>query len=113
MLGGAVALLPLALLDLPDHAPGWKSVASLAALTLAGTVLAQLILFRDDPPPRFRAHEPRDVSDAPVALVYGAVLLGEPITVASIGGLALILAGVALGSGVLTLARRRPAIQEP
>jgi EamA-like transporter family. len=46
MLGGAVALLPLALLNLPDQAPGWKSVASLAGLTLAGTVLAQLILFR-------------------------------------------------------------------
>ena len=46
MLGGAVALLPLALVDLPDHTPGWKPVASLAGLTLAGTALAQLILFR-------------------------------------------------------------------
>ena len=35
------------------------------------------------------------------ALVYGAVLLDEQITTAALGGLALILLGVALGSGVL------------
>ena len=113
MLGGAVALLPLALVDLPDQAPGWKSVASLAALTLAGTVLAQLILFRT-----IRLHGSARTSLVtylmpPAALVYGAILLGEPITVASVGGLALIMVGVALGSGVLTLVRRRAAIQEP
>jgi drug/metabolite transporter (DMT)-like permease len=33
------------------------------------------------------------------ALAYGALLLDEPITAAALGGLALILAGVALGSG--------------
>jgi drug/metabolite transporter (DMT)-like permease len=113
MLGGAVALLPLALVDLPDHTPGWKSVASLAALTLAGTVLGQLILFRT-----IRLHGSARTSLVtylmpPAALVYGAILLGEPITVASVGALALIMVGVGLGSGVLTLARRRAAIQEP
>jgi drug/metabolite transporter (DMT)-like permease len=113
MLGGAVALLPLALLDLPDHAPGWKSVASLAGLTLAGTVLAQLILFR-----AIRLYGSARTSLVtylmpPAALVYGAVLLDEPITAASIGGLALILFGVALGSGAVLFARRAAAIQEP
>jgi drug/metabolite transporter (DMT)-like permease len=49
----------------------------------------------------------------PAALVYGAILLGEPITIASVGALALIMVGVGLGSGVLTLVRRRAAIQEP
>ena len=49
----------------------------------------------------------------PIALVYGALLLDEPITAATLGGLALILAGVALGSGALRFARRAPAIQEP
>jgi drug/metabolite transporter (DMT)-like permease len=33
-----------------------------------------------------------------IALFYGALLLDEPITAASIGGLALILGGVALAS---------------
>ena len=113
MLGGAVALLPLALLDLPDHTPGWKPVASLAALTLAGTALAQLILFR-----AIRLHGSARVSLVtylmpPAALVYGAILLDEPITAASLGGLALIMLGVGLGSGAVIFARRRAAVQEP
>jgi drug/metabolite transporter (DMT)-like permease len=33
------------------------------------------------------------------AIVYGAALLDEPLTAAALGGLALILAGVALASG--------------
>jgi len=113
MLGGAVALLPLALLDLPDHTPGWKPVASLAALTLAGTALAQLILFR-----AIRLHGSARVSLVtylmpPAALLYGAILLDEPITAASLGGLALIMLGVGLGSGAVIFARRRAAVQEP
>ena len=113
MLGGAVALLPLALFDLPDHTPGWKPVASLAALTLAGTVLAQLILFR-----AIRLYGSARTSLVtylmpPVALIYGAVLLDEPITVASVGGLALILFGVAVGSGAVLFARRPAAVPEP
>jgi drug/metabolite transporter (DMT)-like permease len=113
MLGGAVALLPLALFDLPTHAPGWKPVASLAALTLLGTALAQLILFRV-----IRLHGSARTSLVtylmpPAALVYGAILLDESISVASVGGLVLILLGVGLGSGALVLARRRAAIQEP
>jgi drug/metabolite transporter (DMT)-like permease len=113
MLGGAVALLPLALVDLPEHTPGWKPVASLAALTLAGTVLAQLILFR-----AIRLYGSARTSLVtylmpPAALVYGAVLLDEPITVASVGGLALIMFGVAVGSGAVLFARGSAAVQEP
>jgi drug/metabolite transporter (DMT)-like permease len=113
MLGGAVVLLPLALVDLPDHTPGWKPVASLAALTLAGTALAQLILFR-----AIRLHGSARTSLVtylmpPAALVYGAVLLDEPVTAASLGGLVLIMLGVALGSGAFVFARRSAAVQEP
>src|SRR5436190_1039613 len=42
---------------------------------------------------------------AAFAVVFGAVLLGEPVTVATVGGLALVLAGVALGTGALRVAR--------
>jgi drug/metabolite transporter (DMT)-like permease len=113
MLGGAVVLLPLALLNLPEHAPGWKSVASLAALTVAGTAFAQLILFR-----AIRLHGSARTALVtylmpPIALVYGAAFLGEAITIGSLGGLLLILLGVALGSGALRFAGRRPAVQEP
>jgi drug/metabolite transporter (DMT)-like permease len=113
MTGGAIALLPLALVFAPHHAPHWKPVASLAALTLFGTALAQLILYR-----ALRYHGAARTSLVtyimpPIALFYGAILLDEHITAATIGGLALILAGVALGSGALRLIRGAPAIQEP
>jgi drug/metabolite transporter (DMT)-like permease len=49
----------------------------------------------------------------PIALVYGALLLDETITAATLGGLALILAGVALGSGALRLTRRAAVVHEP
>ena len=113
MTGGAIALLPLAVVFAPHHAPHWKPLASLAALTLFGTALAQLILYR-----ALSYHGAARTSLVtylmpPIALFYGAILLDEHITVATIGGLALILAGVALGSGAMRLARRAPAIQEP
>jgi drug/metabolite transporter (DMT)-like permease len=114
MLGGALVLLPFALFQLPTHVPGWKPVASLAALTVLGTALGFLILFR-----AIRLHGSARTSLVtylmPVtALFYGAVFLSESITVATAAGLALILCGVALGSGALRLRRARAAtVAEP
>jgi drug/metabolite transporter (DMT)-like permease len=113
MTGGALVLLPLALLSPPDHAPGWKSTASLAALTLLGTALAQLILYR-----ALRYHGAARTSLVtylmpPTALFYGWLLLNEQITAATLAGLVLILGGVALGSGAVGLSRRAPVIAEP
>jgi len=107
MAGGALVLLPLALVYAPTHAPHWKPVASLLALTFLGTVLAQLLLYR-----ALRLHGAFKVSLVtylmpPMALFYGAVLLSEPVSYGTAGGLGLILAGVALGSGALRLARSR------
>ena len=39
----------------------------------------------------------------PIALAYGAIFLGERFGAAAFGGLALILAGVALGTGAVRL----------
>jgi drug/metabolite transporter (DMT)-like permease len=113
MAGGAVVLLPLALLSPPSHAPGWKSTASLAALTLLGTALAQLILYRS-----LRYHGAARTSLVtylmpPIALFYGWLLLDEQLTTATLAGLVLILGGVALGSGAVGLSRRAPAVAEP
>jgi drug/metabolite transporter (DMT)-like permease len=47
------------------------------------------------------------------ALVYGALLLDEPIGVSTLLGLALILGGVALASGKLRLPRRVVAPARP
>ncbi len=106
---GGIVLLPFALLELPDQAPGWKPLASAAALSLLGTAFAQLVLFR-----MLRLYGASRVSLVtyllpPVALLYGALLLDEPVTAPALAGLVLILLGVALGSGLLRLGRR-PAI---
>ncbi len=111
MLAGGLILLPLALVQLPDHAPDAEAIASLLALTLLGTALAQLILFR-----MLRLFGSRRLSLVTYlipgfALFYGAAFLDEPITTAAVGGLTLILVGVALGSGVRSLGAR--AQEEP
>ncbi len=111
MLAGGLILLPLALVQVPDHAPDAKAIASLLALTLLGTAFAQLILFR-----MLRLFGSRRLSLVTYlipgfALFYGAAFLDEPITAAAVGGLVLILVGVALGSGVRSLGAK--AQEEP
>jgi drug/metabolite transporter (DMT)-like permease len=113
MLGGALILLPFGLAQLPDEVPDAKALASVAALAVLGTAFAQLVLYR-----MLRLHGASRVSLVtylmpPTALLYGALLLGEPLTAGVLGGLALILAGVALGSGVLRLPQREPAPAAP
>ena len=99
MLAASTALLPLAVLQHPTATPSGDALLSLLALALLGTALAQLLFFRT-----VRLFGGRRLSLVTYlmpgfALVYGALLLDEPITAAALGGLALILAGVALGSG--------------
>jgi drug/metabolite transporter (DMT)-like permease len=101
IVAAAVFTLPFSLAQLPQHAPGWKSLGSAAALGILGTGAAQLVLFR-----MLRLHGAARTSLVtyllpPTALFYGAVFLGEPVTAAEAAGLALILLGVALGSDLL------------
>jgi drug/metabolite transporter (DMT)-like permease len=107
VLYGGLLLLPFAIVQRPDEMPGWKSLASLVALALLGTSFAQLILFR-----MLRLHGPARTSLVTYlmpgfAIGYGALILGEPITASALVGLALILGGVALGSGLVRPLRRR------
>ena len=106
MLAGGVILLPFALLQLPEHVPSAEATASILALTLLGTALAQLVLFRV-----LRLYGSRKLSVVTYlvpgfAVFYGAVILDEPVSAAALGGLALILVGVALGSGQRLLGGR-------
>ena len=113
MVYGALYLAPLAVVQAPDELPGWEATGSVVALAVLGTAAAQLVLFRS-----LRLHGSTRTSLVtylmpPTALLYGALLLDEPLTAAVLGGLALILAGVALGSGALRLPRRAAVAQTP
>jgi drug/metabolite transporter (DMT)-like permease len=107
---GAVLLGPLGIAQAPTQMPSWGAIASVLALALGGTVAGQLIYFR-----LIYAYGTARASLVvyllPVtALFYGALLLDEPITVAALVGLVLILTGTALGSGLLRLPRRGAAV---
>jgi drug/metabolite transporter (DMT)-like permease len=107
---GALVLLPWGLAELPGHAPGWKPVAALLALALGGTAFAQVLLFHV-----LRLHGAAKVSLVTYvmplfAVFYGATILHEPLRWSALAGLALILLGVALGSGAVAL-RRRAALR--
>ena len=110
MLMGGLFLLPLALFQLPDATPSGEVIASILALSLLGTALAQLILYR-----MLALHGSARLSLVTYlmpgfALVYGALILDEKITAATLVGLALILGGVALASGAVRLPRRRATV---
>ena len=111
MLAGGLILLPFAVLQFPTAAPSAEGLASLLALTIVGGAFAQLILFR-----MLRLYGSRRLSLVTFlipgfAVIYGATILDEPLTAAALGGLALILTGVALASGEAALKAR--AQQEP
>lgn len=112
MLVGGLLLLPLALFQLPDHAPGWQAVLAVAALTILGTAIAQLVFFHMLPIYGNRRISLVAYVMPAFAIAYGAFFLDEPVTAAMVVGLGLILSGVALGSGVVFASRRPKTAEE-
>jgi drug/metabolite transporter (DMT)-like permease len=109
---GAVAVLPFALADLPDSV-GWKPLASVVVLGVVGTGLAQLIVNHLIGSHGAARSMLVNYLLPGFALFYGATILGEPLTGAKVGGLALILVGVTLASGLLSWGRGpAPAVPE-
>ena len=111
--GAALVLAPLAVIQAPHELPGWHAIVAIVVLGVVSTAFAQLILYR-----MFRLYGASRTTLVtylmpPTALLYGMLFLDEPLTVASVGGLAVILAGVALGSGAVRLPRREPAPAAP
>ena len=112
MVASTVLLLPAAIVGAPSEAPGLGPIAAVAALGVLGTGIAFAIFYdliaNVGPARTFVV-----TYLAPAfAVVYGAVLLDEAITVATLLGLALIVGGSYLAAeGRLSLlppaARRR------
>ena len=102
-----VATLPIGLFNLPDHVTSWKVTASVLTLGIAGTGLAYILYYGLIAGAGASRAILITYLVPTFAVVYGATLLGEPVTAAALGGLALVLAGVALGTGAVKLARPR------
>lgn len=98
-LTATILLTPWAIADIPSETPGLGPIAAVAALGVIGTGVAFAIFFElmttIGPARTFTVTY---LSPA-FAVVYGAFLLDEPIGVATIGGLALILLGSYLAAG--------------
>lgn len=93
MLASALLLLPAAVATAPDEAPGVGPLAAVAALGVLGTGVAFVIFYGliNSVGPA-RAFLVTYIAPA-WAVVYGAVFLSEEVTLVTILGLALILAG--------------------
>jgi drug/metabolite transporter (DMT)-like permease len=109
-LWGGLMMVPLALFQLPAETPSAGALASVFALGIVGTAVALLFYYRMLV--LYGASRASLVTYLipPVAVVYGVTLLDESVHANAILGLLLILGGVALGSGVLRLARRREPV---
>jgi drug/metabolite transporter (DMT)-like permease len=93
MIGGSIALAPLALATLPDRAPGLGPLAAALALGAfsggVGWLLYYTVLAESGP-----AKAAVALYLVPAfAVIYGVVLLGEPLTAAAVAGLALVVSG--------------------
>ena len=101
-----VISLPAGIARLPDRAPGWEAIGSVVALGIGGSALAYLLYYAVITGAGASRAILITYLVPPTALFYGAVVLDEGIGLADLGGLVLILAGVALGSGTAAGWRR-------
>jgi drug/metabolite transporter (DMT)-like permease len=111
MLSAGVLLLPFAVVQRPEGAPGWQAFGALAGIAVLGTASAQLVFYRMVPLYGARRISLVAYIMPAIAIVFGAVFLSEPVTAAMVIGLGLILLGVALGSGYVLAARRAEAAE--
>jgi drug/metabolite transporter (DMT)-like permease len=93
-------MLPTGIAFAPDAVPGWKTIGSVVFLGVVGTAVAYLLFYTIIAGAGAAYASLVTYLVPPVALAYGAVFLDERIGLAAIAGLVLILAGVALGTGL-------------
>jgi drug/metabolite transporter (DMT)-like permease len=99
--------LPVGVAEAPSQTPGWKTIGSVIALGIPGTALAYLLFFGLITGAGAAYTSLVTYLIPPIALAYGAIFLDERFGAYAFGGLALILGGVALGTGAVRVARLR------
>ena len=110
---GTIVLLPFGIVQGPSELPSWEALGSIAMLGVFGTGVG-LLMFLYMIEHFGSARASLVVYLLPVtALLYGALLLDEPVRLTAIAGLVLILGGVALGSGAVRPIRRRQPVPAP
>jgi drug/metabolite transporter (DMT)-like permease len=109
----AAVALPAGVAQAPSEMPNWKTVGSVIALGIPGTAIAYLLFFALINGPGAAYASLVTYLIPPIALAYGAIFLGERFGAAALGGLALILGGVALGTGAARVRRARPVAADP
>ncbi len=109
-LAGFLFIAPLAVITgLPRHLPSPQAVASIATLSIMGTAVAFLLFYW--------LFQQVGVTRTVIvtfllpctALVWGAVLLHEALTLNIIAGLVLVLLGIAIINNIFAALFRRPA----
>jgi drug/metabolite transporter (DMT)-like permease len=109
-IAGALLLLPISAAQAPSQLPGWEVWVAVSVLGIGGMALGQFVYYV-----MLESHGSTKATLVTyllpgMALVLGIVFLDEALTVAAVAGLALVLLGVALGSGLLRSARRREPV---
>jgi drug/metabolite transporter (DMT)-like permease len=106
----ALCLAPFAAFQLPSGFPSLGVSAAVLALSVGGTGIAYVLYYSL----LAGAGASRSILVTylvpALALGYGAVFLGEAVTMPAVAGLLLVLAGVALGTGAVRLAGRRAPV---
>ena len=95
----ALIVLVPALATLPGSSPDLGEIAAVVSLGVIGTALAFVLYYSLIAETGAGRASLVGYMIPPMALVYGALLLGEHVTPAAIGGLGLILGGVTLAGG--------------
>ena len=110
---GALVLLPLGIVQAPSELPGGKAIMAILVMGVVSTAIG-LLLYIHLVENYGSSRASLVVYLLPViALFYGAVFLDEPLRATALVGLALILGGVALGSGLVRPLRRQEPIPAP
>jgi drug/metabolite transporter (DMT)-like permease len=95
----AFVVLPYGIAQAPHDVPGWKTIGSVVALAVPGTAIAFILFYEIIAGAGAAYASLVTYLVPPIALAYGGIFLGERFSAAALGGLVLILGGVALGTG--------------